>query len=269
MRLCKLSRMVFFITVWVCTIQCSVAQNIDAARQGLMDDEFIIEYIAHACFRIHTSDKTIMLDPYADNVWIGYSFPKGIGADTVFITHPHYDHDGGIHLGHRPEWIESSPFIMIPKKHTVGDMTITGYAGKHSEPYGKEFNSMNTIWVINLKGVNIGHVGDNGPLTDSIARLLPPLDILMLPMDTQHHILSLEELAHWQISTAAKMVFPMHYRIDDIDPEVAKPKGLGYLDMPWIEKGNMKKINANYLKVKKGDLPTSLTYYVLDHYRIN
>ena len=243
------------------------AQSIEPVRKGLKPDEFIIEYIAHACFRIHTAEKTIMLDPYADKVWIGYSFPDGISADTVFITHPHYDHDGGIHLGHRPEWIKDTPFIMIPKKYKVGDMQIAGFTGKHSAPYGKDFNAMNTIWVVNVKGVNIGHVGDNGPLTDSIANLLPPLDILMLPMDTQHHILSVDELAYWQSKTGAKIVFPMHYRIDDIDPEVAKPTGLGHLDVPLMKKGNMKEIKAHYVKLKKEEIPTSLTYYVLDHYR--
>ena len=243
------------------------AQSIEAVRKELKADEFIIEYIAHACFRIHTAGKTIMLDPYADKVWIGYSFPGGIGADTVFVTHPHYDHDGGIHLGHRPEWIKSTPFIMIPKKYKVGDMHITGYTGKHAAPYGRDFNAMNTIWVIQVKGVNIGHVGDNGPLTDSIASLLPPLDILMLPLDTQHHILSVEELAHWQSRTGAKIVFPMHYRIDDIDPEIPKPDGLGHLDVPMMKKGNMREIKAHYVKLSKAQIPASLTYYVLDHYR--
>ncbi|MEQ8303028.1 MAG: MBL fold metallo-hydrolase [Cyclobacteriaceae bacterium] len=255
--------LVFFLPI------STLAQDIEKDRNELRPDEFIIEYIAHACFRIHTSDKTIMLDPYADKVWIGYSFPKDIAADTIFITHPHYDHDGGIHLGHRPEWIEDTPFIMIPKKYTVGDMTVTGYAGKHSEPYGKEFNAMNTIWIVNVKGVNIGHVGDNGPLTDSIASLLPPLDVLMLPLDTQHHILSIEELEHWQTRTGAKMIFPMHYRIDDIDPETPKPKGLGQLDVPLMKKGHMKQFDSHYLKMKKSDVPTSMTYYVLDHYRNN
>ncbi len=260
-------RLVFIIALVAFTAPSVISQSMESLQKGLKGDEFIIEYIAHACFRIHTADKTIMLDPYADKVWIGYSFPKGIGADTVFITHPHYDHDGGIHLGHRPEWIADTPFIMIPKKYTVGDMTITGFTGKHAEPYGKDFNAMNTIWVVNVKGVNIGHVGDNGPLTDSIANLLPPLDILMLPLDTQHHIISIEALTHWQTKTGAKMILPMHYRIDDIDPEIPKPKSLGPLDVPFMKKGNMKEINAHYLKVKKGDMPASLTYYVLDHYR--
>ncbi len=269
MRLVVPNKTILIITLVVYTSASAIAQSIEAARMALKSDEFIVEYIAHACFRIHTADKTIMLDPYADKVWIGYSFPRGIGADTVFITHPHYDHDGGIHLGHRPEWIEDTPFIMIPKKYKVGDMTITGYTGKHSEPYGKDFNAMNTIWVVNVKGVNIGHVGDNGPLTDSIASLLPPLDVLMLPLDTQHHILSIDELTHWQVSTGARMVFPMHYRIDDIDQEIPKPKGLGPIDLPLMKKGNMKEVEAHYLKMKKDDVPTSMTYYVLDHYRNN
>jgi len=63
--------------------------------------ELRIEYIAHACFRIHSPDgMQLLVDPYASREWLGYDFPPNVEADAILITHPHYDHDAGQWKGH-------------------------------------------------------------------------------------------------------------------------------------------------------------------------
>src|SRR5688572_20678578 len=70
-------------------------------RLRLAARQVAIEYIAHSCFRIHTPrGARVLIDPFASRVWIGYDFPRRLAADTVLITHPHYDHDADVLLGH-------------------------------------------------------------------------------------------------------------------------------------------------------------------------
>ncbi|MEQ8362961.1 MAG: MBL fold metallo-hydrolase [Cyclobacteriaceae bacterium] len=257
-------RILLFMMV-ACTTHSAISQRI--ATKELKDNEFIIEYIAHACFRIHTADRTIMIDPYADKVWIGYSFPTGLEADTVFISHPHYDHDGGIHLGKRPDWLGRSPFIMIPKQYKVGDIAVQGFTGLHAPPYGKEFSSMNAVWVFTIGGVTICHIGDNGPLSDELLQQLPLIDILILPVDTHQHILRKEALKDWIAKTGAKVVLPMHYRIDELEPEPEKLTSLGPVDYDFMNEYQVSTLKTNFIKYSQQRLPKQTTFVVLDYYR--
>jgi L-ascorbate metabolism protein UlaG (beta-lactamase superfamily) len=53
-----------------------------------------IEYVAHASFVVESPGGVrALLDPYNGTRWLGYSFPDGIDADVVLVSHPHYDHD--------------------------------------------------------------------------------------------------------------------------------------------------------------------------------
>src|SRR4051794_18814942 len=72
---------------------------------SLQPGQVAIEYIAHACFRIHSAGGArLLIDPYASRVWLGYDFPPRLAADAVLITHPHYDHDAGVFIGRKPSW---------------------------------------------------------------------------------------------------------------------------------------------------------------------
>ena len=48
---------------------------------------------------------------------------------------------------------------------------------------------INTIWLIEVGGLRIVHTGDNGPIDDRIQAELGQVDLLMLPIDAQFHIL--------------------------------------------------------------------------------
>src|SRR6266850_2099671 len=118
------------------------AQN--TARPG---DAVTIEYIAHAFFRlISPAGKQLLIDPFASRVWIGYDFPPDIPADAVLISHPHYDHDGGEAMSRKVPWPSKTLVLRNPGTYHVADLTVVGYAGKHADPWGKEFGQSNTIW---------------------------------------------------------------------------------------------------------------------------
>src|SRR3954465_4418170 len=124
-----------------------------------------IEYIAHACFRVTSpSGKQVLIDPYASRVWLGYDLPSNIIADAVLISHPHYDHDGGESKRRPVPWSSNTIVLRVPGTNQLGDITVVGYAGKHADPWGKEFGQSNTILLLKTGGLRIVHLGDNGPL---------------------------------------------------------------------------------------------------------
>src|SRR4051812_34093229 len=109
----------------------------DAARENRTAT---IEYIAHACFRVTSPLGTkVLIDPYSSQVWLGYDFPPNIHADAVLISHPHYDHDGGERMTRPVPWSPKTLVLRQPGTKQIGDITVVGFAGKHADPWGKEF----------------------------------------------------------------------------------------------------------------------------------
>ncbi|HEU0011841.1 MAG TPA: MBL fold metallo-hydrolase [Verrucomicrobiae bacterium] len=208
-----------------------------------------VEYIAHACFRVTTTaGKQVLLDPYASRVWLGYDFPPNLHADAVLISHPHYDHDGGEAMGRKVPWPEKTLVLRTPGTNRIGDVTVVGFAGKHADPWGKEFGQINTIWLLEVEGLRIVHLGDNGPLRDDTIGQLGRVDLLMMPIDSQFHILKAEEIAAIRKRVSPSVLVPMHYRHDDLEPVAGSPEALGGIE-GWA-KGET---NVRYLETHTHD----------------
>ena len=217
------------------------AQN--TARPG---DAVTIEYIAHACFRvISPAGKQLLIDPFASRVWIGYDFPPDIHADAVLISHPHYDHDGGEAMGRKVPWQPNTPVLRHPGTNHLGDITVVGYAGKHADPWGKEFGQSNTIWSVEVAGLRIVHLGDNGPLNNATIEQIGRVDVLMAPIDSQFHILKSDEIAVIRRRLSPSVLIPMHYRHDDLELFPEKPEQLGGIESWAKAEGNVRYLAAH------------------------
>src|SRR5881396_2833750 len=200
----------------------------DAAKENRA---VTIEYIAHACFRVTSpSGEQVLLDPFASRVWLGYDFPPGVSADAVLISHPHYDHDGGEAMGRPVPWPAKTLVLRQPCTNQIGDVTVVGYAGKHADPWGKEFGQINTIWLLKVADLRIVHLGDNGPLRDETIREIGRVDVLMIPIDSQFHILKADQIAAIRSRLSPVILIPMHYRHDDLETRPNSPEQLGGID---------------------------------------
>lgn len=206
-----------------------------------------IEYIAHSCFRIHTAaGLRILIDPFASHLWLGYDFPATVAADAVLITHPHYDHDADVLIGHQPPpWTADLRVLRDPGAYTLSGVRVTGIPGKHADPWGKEFGQINTIWLIEVGGLRIAHLGDNGPLTEANLKQLGRVDILLIPIDANDHILKRSEIETICSALHPRVVIPMHYRIPDLESSKDSPQGLGEID-PWLaSQHNVIRLDSN------------------------
>jgi len=205
-----------------------------------------IDYIAHACFRIESdAGYSVVIDPYNTNRWLGYHFPPDISASAVLITHPHYDHDASYY------WSSDVPVFRAAGDYSVGDIRIVGLAGSHAEPYGKEFGQRNTVWLVEVDGVRILHVGDSGPLSDEIVSRVGRVDVLMLPVDDLDHILKRGEIEEMRRRVKPSVVVPMHYRLEVLSK---LPESVGPIDEWLTSQANVRRLESSTVFLKKESL---------------
>jgi len=240
-------RIVYFLATVLFSL-CIVEAPAQQQRSTVADarQTVTIEYIAHACFRITMpSGEQLLIDPFASRVWIGYDYPDGIEADAVLITHPHYDHDGGASVGHPAPWPDTTAILREPGTYDLNDVEILGVAGKHADPYGKEFGQTNTIWVLEVAGLRIAHIGDNGPVSAAAAAQIGKVDILMMPIE---------------------ILVPMHYRLSDLEPNDDEPDGLGGID-GWLKsRHDVRRLSTHQATISLQDLPSSQEILVFEHW---
>jgi len=225
-----------------------------------------IEYIAHSCFRIHTPGARLLIDPFASRLWLGYDFPSKLAADEILITHPHYDHDADVLIGHQPPpWAPDVRVLRDPGTYKLADITITGIHGKHAGPWGQEFGQTNTIWLLDTNGLRIAHLGDNGPMTDENLRALGHVDILIMPIDAKYHILKEPEIEAIRETLRPRIVIPMHYRIPDLETSPDKPDDLGEIK-PWLAaQQNVVELQSNVATFSAATLPSKAAIVVFRH----
>ena len=220
----------------------------------LAQAQVTIKYVAHACFVVQSpAGVRVVIDPYNRHRWLGYSFPTSLPADALLLTHPHYDHDASYY------WGPTVPVLRAPGRYALGDVQIEGIRGKHADPYGKDFGQVNTIWIVEAGGLRIAHLGDNGPLSEAALRALGRVDVLMMPIDGQYHILSREEIEAIRTRLRPRVTIPMHYRIPSLSE---LPRSLGPLE-PWLAgRQNVIRLETNRTVLAPDKLPASEQIFV-------
>lgn len=131
-----------------------------------------IRWFGHSCFRIKGREGTVLTDPVGRNT--GYALPKQT-ADIVTVSH---DHPGHANLDAiKPEY----QLVNGPGEYELHEVFITGIRTYHDENKGQE-RGYNTVYLIELEGLVICHLGDLGhPLSSEQAEAMAGADILMIP----------------------------------------------------------------------------------------
>lgn len=196
-----------------------------------------IEYLAHAAFILESSQGTrIILDPYHSYKQMGFTFPEKIAANLVLITHPHYDHDGSRYFP------ESVPIYRDAGTYKFDDISFYGISSRHSfaDQIAKSGNqNYNIIWVVEMDGVKIAHLGDNGLLTDEEVNLLADVDYIIGHPNDEYYALFKD-----------KVYIPNHYLL----PEVTKHTNWMKPVANWLEgKEKVQLLSTNNYILKNKD----------------
>jgi L-ascorbate metabolism protein UlaG (beta-lactamase superfamily) len=171
-----------------------------------------ITWLGHSCFRIRGSQAIIITDPYPPT--IGYTLGKQ-QADIVTISHAHPGHSyaAGVTSDHH--------LVKGPGEYEIAGVLMLGITTFHDSIKGQS-RGKNTVYVMEVDGVNICHLGDIGHvLTDQQLEELGTIDIVMVPVGGGNS-LTASMAAELIRKVEPKIVLPMHYKTAwtnrDLDP---------------------------------------------------
>ena len=214
-----------------------------------------VEFYGHMAFKLTSPEGlTVLIDPWRNDPtgafgkWFTRDFPS-FPVDVVLSTHAHFDHDA-VHVPHASMSLER-----LAGEFKLGDVEILGIAGKHQcmapgevkwdKILREQFkvtnicppnNSMawdNVIYVVKTGGLRIGFWSDNEPMLtpDSIAEL-KNLDMLVMNISGDEHILSYKQVENALAQIKPKAIIPAHYFMNGLTD---KSSGLKTAD-EWVAK---------------------------------
>lgn len=148
----------------------------------------------------------IVLDPFDDTV--GYDRIR-LRADGLLITHNHFDHN--FIKAVRPH---RRAYDLVRTTGTVqvaGDITVTGIPSFHDNENG-EINGPNIIFVFEMGGLRVAHLGDIGQDCLSPVQLsrMGHVDVLFIPVGGVTTI-GPKKAKEYVDRIKPAFVFPMHY----------------------------------------------------------
>lgn len=167
-----------------------------------------IKYYGHSCFRIKGKNVTVVTDPYSSD--LGWNLPK-IMAEIVTISHHHFDHDNLTAITGTTVRLE--PFVVDgPGEYEILGVFIYGFASFHDNKSGA-LRGQNTIYLINIDGLKVAHLGDLGEkLNDRLREELNGVEVLLLPVGGNYTIDAIQAVEVIN-QIEPKIVIPMHYRL--------------------------------------------------------
>jgi L-ascorbate metabolism protein UlaG (beta-lactamase superfamily) len=208
-----------------------------------------ITWLGHSCFLIRGKEKTIITDPCHPDLGYRLGEPE---ADIVTLSHFHPGHSYIEGVADEPKQIKS------PGEYEIGGTFITGIPSFHDDKKG-ELRGKNTIYVIEMDGITLCHLGDLGhPLDPHLVEELGDVDILFLPAG---------EVSTIPVDTAVEIVrqleppivIPMHYKTEVFTGNLS-------LVDKFLDKMRIRELEAKpKLSITSSSLPTTTQTIVLNY----
>jgi L-ascorbate metabolism protein UlaG (beta-lactamase superfamily) len=174
-----------------------------------------VEWLGHSAFLLRGEDgTTVAIDPFGDmsalvrarGVQWDYP-PVSAEAQVLLVTHEHGDHNAVDAISGEPHTLRSTAGT-----HESPLGSVTGIASEHDDAAGTE-RGPNTIFVFELDGLRIAHMGDFGQsgLREEQAAALEGVDLLFVPVGGGFTI-GAEQATLVVERLQPRWAVPMHYR---------------------------------------------------------
>ena len=161
-----------------------------------------VTWLGHSCFRIKGKEAVVLTDPCPPTT--GYTIGK-VQADIVTVSHGHDPHKflDTLQEGYR--------LIKGPGEYEIKDIYITGVPTYHDDEQGAK-HGKNTIYVIEMEGVTLCHLGDLGHnLKPEDLGELGNINVLFVPVGG-HVTIAAGVAADLVRNLNPGYVLPMHYK---------------------------------------------------------
>lgn len=169
-----------------------------------------IVFLGHASFRLKGKTASVVTDPF-DAKMVGLKYPS-TEADIVTVSHQHEDHNQITNVKSVQRVIEG------PGEYEVAGISIIGFQSFHDDKNG-ELRGKNTIYVIELDGIRIAHLGDLGhKISEDMLEEIGTIDILMIPVGGEYTI-GPSLAAEIVRDIEPKIAIPMHYLVEGMDQQ--------------------------------------------------
>jgi L-ascorbate metabolism protein UlaG (beta-lactamase superfamily) len=217
-----------------------------------------VEWFGQSAFRLDGDGKTVAIDPFGDmsalsrDRGIQWDYPAiaGVEPDLLLITHEHGDHNAVETIDGEPLTLRSTAGIL---QSPLGD--VVAIASEHDERAGVE-RGPNTIFVFELDGVRVCHMGDFGQsgLREEQTAAIGDVDLLIVPVGGGPTI-GVEQASSIVERLSPRWVVPMHYRtprigfLETADEFLARAKHVAQLDEPVFETGELQQTDGPLIVV--------------------
>jgi L-ascorbate metabolism protein UlaG (beta-lactamase superfamily) len=220
-----------------------------------------IRWHGQSFFEIESSKGTrIAIDPHAMEAY----GRTDVSADLILITHEHNDHNQvEVIRNHEKAKIihglkgAGNKAVWNPIDETFRDVHVRSVGTYHDPVEGMQ-RGKNTVFVIDVDGLHIVHLGDLGHLlTPKQVKQIGPVDVLIIPVGGVYTIYGDEAKKVVEQLKPRQYILPMHYGtkvLEDLLP----------IDVFLEDQTNVKKYLSNKLTVEISFKPAEPVIAVLD-----
>ena len=176
-----------------------------------------IRWYGQSAFTLTGDGHTVTIDPFGvpqPGLPVRFAYPAIAEhpADLLLITHEHFDHNGAEVVAGSPEVVRSTAGVFPTK---LGD--VTAIASEHDPSAGTQ-RGPNTIFVFELDGLRVCHMGDFGQsaLRPEQIAAIGEIELLFVPVGGGATI---DGNAAAAIVSQLRPIWavPMHYRTEAVD----------------------------------------------------
>lgn len=203
-----------------------------------------LTWLGQACFVLETASGTrVVIDPIAKAV--GHELPVGLRADVITVSHEHPDHNNVALVTSNARILrgltaDKKGWTKIDQK--VKDVAIRSVGVYHDDKRGAE-RGLNTVFVFEVGGLRIAHLGDLGHLLDDKQlSAIGSVDVVLVPVggaftiDAERATRVIDQLR------PRLMIVPMHYRT-----AVSTVSQLAPVEEFLAGKSNVRRLSGNVL----------------------